>query len=148
MEVFQCGDEETVRARLRFFVLEMEASREPYGYAGTEAPEPVVLLPEEGPGEVLDPGMEIVLRLDDGVAFDEAVEAAAQQKKETACVILVVSGSAELTGPGLEPAPVEAGQGVLWREEELMQLLAVGGPVVYYQAEGPRLQREHFEITT
>ena len=148
MEVFLCGDEGTVRARLQSFVLEMEARREPYGYAGTEAPEPVALLPEEGPVEVLDPGLEVVVCLEDGVAFDEAAEAAAQQKKETVSVILVVSGTAEMTRPGSEPARVEAGHGVLWRGEELGHLLAVGGPVVYYQAEGPGLQREHFEATT
>lgn len=53
----------------------------PYGYAGTEAPEPVALLPEEGPVELLDPGMEVVVCLEDGVAFDEAVEAAAQRRR-------------------------------------------------------------------
>jgi hypothetical protein len=125
----------------------METRRERYGYAGTEAPEPIALIPEEGPVAVRDPGIDIVSALDDGIAFDEAPEAAAQQK-ETASVILVVSGTADMTRPGSEPARVEAGHGVLWRGEELGHLVAVGGPVVYYQAEGPRLQREHFEVTT
>jgi hypothetical protein len=126
----------------------MEERREPYGYVGEEAPDPIVLLPDEGRVAVVDPGMEVVVRIQDYVAFDEALEAAAQQKKETASVILVVSGTAEITNPGSEPARLEAGHGVLWRGEELGHLVAVGGPVVYFQVEGRRLQREHFEAPT
>jgi hypothetical protein len=82
------------------------------------------------------------------VASDEAFEAAAQQRRETASVILLVSGTAEITHPGSEPARVEAGHGVLWRGGELGHLVALVGPVVYYQVEGRRLQREHFEAAT
>ncbi len=147
MEVFACGDEETVQARLQSFVLEMEARSEPYGYAGEATPEPIVLLLEDGQVAVLDPGMEVVLRLGDTFRFDD-LDAAVQAEKEAASVILVVSGTVEVTHHGSELARLAAGQGILWRGEELEHLTALGGPVVYYQAEGRRLRREHFDGET
>jgi hypothetical protein len=63
VEVFSCGDEDTGRTRLRSFALEMEARREPYGYAGEANPDPIVLMPEAGRVAVIDPGVEVVRNL-------------------------------------------------------------------------------------
>ena len=80
----------------------MESRREPYGYVGEEAPDLITLIPEEGRVELHDPGTAILV--EDGMSFDEAYEAAAQQREEATSVILVVSGTAELTQRGSEPA--------------------------------------------
>lgn len=106
-----------------------------------------MLLPEDGQVAVLDPGMEGVLRLGDAFRFDD-LDAAVQVEKKAASVILVVSGTVEVTHHGFELARLAAGQAIFWRAEELGHLTAVGGPVVYYQAEGRRLRREHFDVGT
>ncbi len=105
-------------------------------------------LPEDGQVAVLDPGIEVVLRVGNAFRFDDAVDAAVQAEKEAASVILVVSGTVDVTHHGSELARFAAGQGVLWRGEELAHIASVGGPVVYYQAEGRLLRREHFDVET
>ncbi|MDQ3640343.1 MAG: hypothetical protein M3450_02435 [Actinomycetota bacterium] len=150
MEVFQCPDAAAIQARIRSFVQEMDARREPYGYV--EGDEPMTLRPEDGTVDVSWGDVSGIVRLLGDETWEEAeqaaLEAGLQERDQAATVVLVISGTGEVTGKDGMAVQVSVGQGVLLEAGERGSLSAAGGPLVYYQVEGRSVRRDHFATRT